>query len=265
MTMSKSTPPTAVNPNRTGASDSGGPGDPMAAVESGERVRIQKYLSAIGWCSRRKAEAHILAGRVAVNDRIVTVLGTRIDPRQDRLTVAGQAVPAQSRSIYIALHKPTGVITSCHHPGQPIVLDLIAIPERIYPIGRLDKDSSGLLLLTNDGALHHRLCHPSFDHEKEYAVTVAGPISDGDLVKLRRGVAIQGRQTRPTRIFRTSAKGFHITLQEGRNRQIRRMVRAVGNEVMTLTRIRIGHIHLHPLPIGAWRHLSSDEVKKLLA
>ena len=131
--------------------------------------------------------------------------------------------------IYIALNKPVDYVTSCSHPGEKVVVDLVDIAERIYPVGRLDKDSTGLLLLTNDGRIHHRLSHPSFDHEKEYDVTVARPISDGALKKMRDGLPLMGTRTRPARISRLSARRFRIVLQEGKNRQIRRMVRKVGN------------------------------------
>ena len=139
------------------------------------------------------------------------------------------------------------------------MLDLLDIAERVYPIGRLDKDSSGLLLLTNDGRLHHRLSHPSFNHEKEYEVTVAKPLPEGALRKLANGLPMMGTRTRPARVKRISAKRFWIVLQEGKNRQIRRMVRKVGNQVVDLRRIRIANIELGSLPLGRWRHLTKKE------
>ena len=166
--------------------------------------------------------------------------------------------------VYIALNKPRDYVSSCRHPGEKVVLDLVDVPERVYPVGRLDKDSTGLLLLTNDGRLHHRLSHPSFDHEKEYDVMVARPISDGALKKLRDGLPLMGTKTRPARITRISPRRFRIVLQEGKNRQIRRMVRKVGNEVARLERKRFSSIKLGSLPPGKWRHLSRREREALI-
>lgn len=227
-------------------------------------VRIQKYLSSAGICSRRKAESLIRAGRVRVNGATVTVLGTKIDPRQDLIEVDGRPVVPPAQKIYIALNKPKGYVTSCDHPGQALVVDLVDLPDRIYPIGRLDKDSVGLLLLTNDGRLHHRLSHPSFDHEKAYEVTVQHPIDDGALAHLSRGVVLKGVRTRPARVERLSGRRFRIVLKEGRNRQIRRMVSKIGHKVVRLKRIRVANIRLGNLPTGAWRHLSAAEKKTLL-
>jgi len=200
-------------------------------------IRIQKYLSSAGICSRRKAESYIREGRVRLNGQILTVLGTKIDPHKDRIEVDGRLVGAPAQKIYIALNKPKGYVTSCDHPGQDLVVDLVDLPDRIYPIGRLDKDSVGLLLLTNDGRLHHRLSHPSFDHEKAYEVTVQHPIADGVLTQLSRGVVLKGVKTRPARVERMSGRRFRIVLKEGRNRQIRRMVRKMEHKVVRLKRI----------------------------
>lgn len=227
-------------------------------------IRIQKYLSSAGICSRRKAESYIRAGRVRVNGKPVTVLGTKIDPHEDRIEVDGKPVGAPAQKIYIALNKPKGYVTSCDHPGQALVVDLVDLPDRIYPIGRLDKDSVGLLLLTNDGRLHHRLSHPSFDHEKAYEVTVQHPIDDGVLSHLSQGVVLKGVKTRPARVERLSGRRFRIVLKEGRNRQIRRMVSKMGHKVVRLKRIRVANIRLGNLPAGAWRHLTAAEKKTLL-
>ena len=227
-------------------------------------VRLQKFLSAAGVCSRRKGEELIVAGKVAVNGEIVFELGTKIDPDQDQVEVGGKVIQPAHTLVYIALNKPRDYVSSCSHPGEKVVVDLVDIPERIYPVGRLDKDSTGLLLLTNDGRLHHRLSHPSFDHEKEYDVTVAGPISDGALNKMRDGLPLMGTKTRPARISRISSKRFRIVLQEGKNRQIRRMVSKVGNEVTRLQRKRFAGIKLGNLPPGRWRYLSPSEKESLL-
>ena len=227
-------------------------------------IRLQKFLSAAGVCSRRKGEEFIKAGRISVNGEVIVELGTKIDPDQDRVEVDGKAIQPSNTLVYIALNKPKDYVTSCSHPGQKVVVDLVDVSERIYPVGRLDKDSTGLLLLTNDGRLHHRLSHPSFDHEKEYDVTVARPISEGALKKMRDGLPLMGTKTRPARITRISPRRFRIVLQEGKNRQIRRMVRKVGNEVTRLQRQRFASIKLGNLPPGKWRYLSPGEKKSLL-
>ena len=227
-------------------------------------MRLQKFLSAAGVCSRRKGEEYIKAGRVAVNGQIVAELGAKIDPETDLVQVDGKSVKPSQSYVYIALNKPPGYVTSCNHPGEKIVMDLVDISQRVYPIGRLDKDSTGLLLLTNDGRLHHRLSHPSFDHEKEYDVSTAQAISDGALRKLAAGLPLMGTKTRPARIGRISETRFRIILQEGKNRQIRRMVRKVCSQVTRLKRIRVGGVKLGRLPQGSWRYLTEKEKQDLL-
>jgi len=227
-------------------------------------IRLQKFLSAAGVCSRRKGEELIASGKVAVNGKIAVELGTKIDPDQDQVEVDGNVIQPAHTLVYIALNKPRDYVSSCSHPGEKVVVDLIDTSERIYPVGRLDKDSTGLLLLTNDGRIHHRLSHPSFDHEKEYDVTVARPIADGALKKMSDGLPLMGTKTRPARITRISARRFRIVLQEGKNRQIRRMVRKVGNEVTGLQRKRFASIKLGNLAPGKWRYLSPSETQRLI-
>ncbi|RLC17843.1 MAG: rRNA pseudouridine synthase [Deltaproteobacteria bacterium] len=227
-------------------------------------MRLQKFLSAAGFCSRRRGEEHIKNGDVRVNGAAVTELGTKVDPEKDRVEVGRTLISAEDKLIYIALNKPGGYVSSCSHPGDKTVLDIVDIEERVYPVGRLDKDSSGLLLLTNDGRIHHRLSHPSFDHEKEYEVTVAAPISEDALRQMAKGLNIMGKVTRAAGIRRLSPKSFRITLKEGRNRQIRRMVGKVGNRVTRLRRTRVSNIRLGRLPKGSWRYLTDKEKKKLL-
>ena len=227
-------------------------------------IRLQKYLSSAGFCSRRKGEGYIKDGLVKVNGKTVVELGTKVDPQIDRIEVNGTPVKADQKPVYIALNKPSEYVTSCDHPGEKIVLDLVDILERIYPVGRLDKDSTGLLLLTNDGKLHHRLSHPSFDHEKEYEVNVASHITDGALRSLEKGLPVMGTKTRPAKIKRISSKRFRIILKEGRNRQIRRMVGKVGGRVIGLKRIRISNIELGSLSEGSWRYLGEKEKEGLL-
>jgi len=227
-------------------------------------MRLQKFLSRAGICSRRKGEEYIKAGWVKVNGKIVTALGVKVDPERDAVEVDSDAIRSDSSPVYIALNKPKGYVSSCRQQNEQIVLDLLDISERVYPIGRLDKDSTGLLLLTNDGHLHHRLSHPSFNHEKEYEVTVATPLPGGALRKLAKGLPMMGTRTRPARVKRISTRRFGIVLQEGKNRQIRRMVRKVGNEVTHLKRIRIANIRLGNLPSGSWRYLTKIEKENLL-
>ncbi|OQX63908.1 MAG: pseudouridine synthase [Desulfococcus sp. 4484_241] len=228
-------------------------------------MRLHKFLSAAGVCSRRRAEFHIAEGRVAVNGEIVTRLGTKIDPEKDVVTFNGVRVTLAQRPVYIALNKPPGYVTSCFQKGETTVLDLVDVESRVYPVGRLDKDSCGLILLTNDGSLHQRLSHPSFGHEKEYDVTTAAPLSDRDLNRMRSGIMILGRKTRPARVKRIADNRFLITLKEGRNRQIRRMVEVLGNRVVLLRRIRVANIGIGNLPEGKWRYLTGKEIKKLLS
>ena len=226
-------------------------------------MRLQKFLSQAGVCSRRLGETYILEGRVQVNGKIVNSLGARVDPDADQVRVDGKPAELRKQMVYIALNKPSGYVTACSQAGEPIVLDLVDVGERVYPVGRLDRDSTGLLLLTSDGRIHHRLSHPSFDHEKEYEVTLAEPISDGALQKMAAGLPMMGTRTRPAEVRRISARRFVIVLKEGRNRQIRRMVRKVGCRVTGLRRTRVANILLGDLPEGRWRHLSEAEVKSL--
>ncbi len=227
-------------------------------------IRLQKYLAHAGVCSRREGERMILEGRVAVNGKVVTELGTKVDSETDRITADGKPVGSSEDLVYILLNKPPGVISSCSHRGGKIVLDLVDIAERVYPVGRLDKDSEGLLLLTNDGRLHLRLSHPSFDHEKEYEVKTTRVLSDEDLRQMASGIRLSGRVTRPARVRRISAKKFRIVLQEGRNRQIRRMLGQLNHEAVRLKRIRMASLRLGALPRGSWRHLTVGEKESLI-
>jgi 23S rRNA pseudouridine2605 synthase/23S rRNA pseudouridine2604 synthase len=228
-------------------------------------TRLQKYLAQAGLCSRRHAEDIIRAGRVSVNGRVQREMGVKVDPLTDRVTVDGAPVRPEEEMWYIALHKPAGVVSSCMHPGKYTVLDMVDAPVRVYPVGRLDVDSTGLLLLTNDGRIHHRLSHPSFDHEKEYVVEVEWPIQDQELERLRRGVMVLGRMSREARVRRLGPDRFTMVLKEGRNRQIRRMVEEVGNKVARLHRVRVACVRLGDLPEGKWRRLTPEEEKGLLA
>jgi len=228
-------------------------------------MRLQKYLAHAGLCSRRKAETYILNGQITVNHQVVTELGTKIDPENDRIAFNDKPIilTQDSAKIYIALNKPEGYVTSCSQQKSKIILDLIDIDERVYPVGRLDKESKGLLLLTNDGDLHNKLSHPSFNHEKEYVVTTVHPISDTALKDMAKGIVIDSVKTRKAKVTRLSSNAFKIILKQGRNRQIRKMVGKTKNRVDSLKRIRIVNIRLGKLKEGHWRYLTPEEIKQL--
>ncbi len=227
-------------------------------------VRLQKFLSSAGVCSRRQGEEYIKKGYVKVNGEVVIELGTKVDPTRDRIEIDRELIKEAQNRVYIVLNKPKGYVTSCKQPEDKIVLDLIDIPERIFPVGRLDKASTGLLILTNDGLLHHRISHPSHDHEKEYEVVLAKPIPNGALKKMEKGLPMMGTKTRSAKIEKISPTRFRIVLKEGKNKQIRRMVRKVGNRVLRLKRIRISNIRLGTLAEGRWRYLTEKEKKGLI-
>ncbi len=234
-----------------------------------EEMRLQKYLALCGVASRRSAETMILDGRVAVNGVICDTLGTKINPEQDSITVDGKNLSQAEEKVYILLHKPAGVVTTAKDNfDRETVLDLVpASLGRIYPVGRLDYDTEGLLLLTNDGDLTNRLTHPSHEISKTYLATVAG-FPDADAISaLRRGVLIDGRKTLPAQVKigkkTSNSTELFITIHEGRNRQVRKMCAAVGHAAIRLMRIAEGPISLGDLPVGAWRHLTDEEVSKL--
>ncbi|MBT4364147.1 MAG: rRNA pseudouridine synthase [Desulfobacteraceae bacterium] len=227
-------------------------------------IRLQKFLSMAGVCSRRKGEEYIKDGLVKVNGNVVTTLGTKVDADNDSIEFRNRPVKIEQNIVYIALNKPQGYVSTCRKGDGKIILDLVDINQRIYPVGRLDKDSTGLLLLTNDGNLHQNLSHPSFDHEKEYDVITGKPVSDEALIKMAEGMPLRGTKTRPAEIKRLSANRFLIVLKEGRNRQIRRMVKKVEGHVVKLKRVRISNIKLGNLPEGSWRYLTEKEKKGLM-
>lgn len=229
--------------------------------------RLQKILSARGIASRRKAEEYILAGLVKVNGK-PAVLGQKADPETDRIEVDGKVLEERAEMLYYLLYKPVGIVTTnASTKDQKTVRELLpgALQGKIVPVGRLDKDSEGLLLMTNDGVLAYRLTHPGFDHEKEYDVTVKDTITEGALDKLRKGIVLDGSKTKPAKILKTGPNRFRITLTEGRNRQIRRMAERVGAEVVTLKRIRIMNVTDDALKPGKMRELAAKEKAGLLA
>jgi 23S rRNA pseudouridine2604 synthase len=226
-------------------------------------VRINKYFTQQGYCSRRAADQLIEAGRVRINER-VAVLGDQVTD-EDVVTVDGRVVARNPPPVYLAYHKPIGVTCTTETDVKGNILHAVGYPERIFPIGRLDKDSSGLILLTNDGELVNRLLRPEFGHEREYVVTVDRPFTSVFLDRLEGGVRVLGRKTRPCRAKRVDAAAFRITLTEGRNRQVRRMCAALGYEVKRLVRVRVLNIPLRGLAVGQWRRLTRQERDELLA
>ena len=230
--------------------------------EPGEIMRLQKYMSQAGVCSRRKAEEYITRWLVLVNGEKAT-LGMSVNPEIDEIIINDKVVEERSELVYYKLNKPRDIITTCKQDGESSILDVVDIPERVFPIGRLDKETTGLILLTNDGRLSNFLMHPRYEHEKEYAVEVYGRIEDDALEDMRCGVMVLGKMTKPAEINRLSSWKFAIVLTEGRNRQIRRMVEAVGHTVKKLKRIRIENILLGDLEEGEYKALNTTELQGL--
>jgi 23S rRNA pseudouridine2604 synthase len=226
-------------------------------------VRLNKHISESGICSRREADAWIAAGRVTVNGRCGT-LGTQVKAG-DVVLVDGKPLPVRRAAVYIALHKPRGVTCTTERDVPGNIVDFIGHAERIFPIGRLDKDSEGLILLTNDGDIVNEVLREEHGHEKEYLVTVEPALTPNFLSMMAAGVRIGAEKTKPARVTRVDANRFRIVLTQGLNRQIRRMCSALGWRVKRLVRLRIMHIRLGDLPAGRWRDLSETELQPLLA
>jgi 23S rRNA pseudouridine2605 synthase len=225
--------------------------------------RLQKLLAGAGLGSRRACEQLIEDGRVTVNGTVAH-LGQRADCNADRIAVDGIPLPIHEGIVYYLLHKPSGVVTSASDPeGRPTVLDLVPETPRVFPVGRLDLMSEGLLVLTNDGELAYQLTHPSFGVEKEYVVEVEGRLSRDAIGRLRRGVELEDGPTARARVASLGPHAARIAIHEGRNRQVRRMCEAVGHPVRRLVRTRIGPISDRSLLPGHWRHLTTSEVRAL--
>lgn len=242
-----------------------------------ETERLQRYLARCGVASRRACEEIIASGRVTVNGQPVTRLGTAVNPARDRVEVDGRSVSPEQRAVYLALNKPKGILTSASdRRGRRVVLDLLSgVEERVFPVGRLDMDSEGLLLLTNDGELAYRLTHPRYLVSKTYLVTVSGDLDLAEVEKLRKGVDLDDGITGPAEVARykgrklaVASDGTHrsqwlVTIHEGRKRQVRRMFDAIGHRVHRLVRIKFGPIELGELAPGGFRHLWPEEVQRL--
>ncbi len=234
-----------------------------AALPSGER--LQKVLAATGFGSRRSCEELIAAGRVTVNGE-VAVLGRRVDPEHDLVEVDGAPIGVRPGLVYYLLNKPTGVVsTSRDTHGRPTVVDLVPSEPRVYSVGRLDADTEGLLLLTNDGELANRIAHPSGGVDKEYLATVrGGRVTPSAIRSLREGIELDDGRTAPAKVSQPDVGVLRLTIHEGRNRQVRRMCEAVGHPVERLVRTRIGPLADRSLRPGEWRELTADERRALV-
>lgn len=232
------------------------------------KIRLQKHLSACGIASRRKAEELIESGKVRVNGRIAT-LGDKVDPKRDKVTVRGKNVIPVTQKVYIMLHKPRGYVTTMSDEfDRKSVADLVKdVGVKVFPVGRLDRDSEGLLIMTNDGELSNIITHPSSHVNKTYRVTVGGVVDDDQIKKLCDGVIIDGKKTLPCDVFvverREDRTILNFIIQEGRNRQIRKMCDTVGLEVLRLKRIEIAGVKLGGLKPGSWRDLNERELTRL--
>jgi len=230
--------------------------------------RLQKYMAECGVASRRKCEDIILSGKVKVNGKVITELGIKVDKDKDVVTVDNKIIKPEERKVYIALNKPEGYISSVKdEKGRKTVIDLIDVEERIYPIGRLDYDTSGLILLTNDGDIYNKIIHPRGEKNKEYIATIKGIPTNEELEKFKSGIDIGGYVTSNADIIILSKiKGnakVKIVIHEGKNRQIRKMCEKISHPVTTLKRVSIGKIKLNDLPLGKWRYLNADEIEYL--
>ena len=225
-------------------------------------MRLNKCISETGVCSRREADKWIEAGRVSLNGEPAT-LGTQVADG-DEVRIDGNLIGVKKQQVYIALNKPVGIICTTEAHIEDNIIDHVGFPERIFPVGRLDRDSEGLILLTNNGDIVNEILRSENNHEKEYVVTVDRPITDLSLRMLAAGVKIMGELTKPSKVTRVDAQSFRIILTQGLNRQIRRMCSALGYKAQRLQRVRIMNIHLGNLRPGQWRHLTPAELAGLI-
>ncbi len=231
--------------------------------------RLQKILAQAGICSRRAAEELIRTGQVTVDGRVVTEMGLKVDPKRQKIMAKGQPVGFSEKKVYVLLNKPEGFVTTLHDPqGRPIVTSLLQkVPERIFPVGRLDFDTKGALLLTNDGDLAQQVQHPRFEVNKTYVARVTGKPSAAELRQLEEGLEVEGRLTAPAqvKVRKAAAKEsvIEITIHEGRKRQVRKMFTAIGHHVTELTRIAYGNLQLGSLKPGKFRFLSQADIGRI--
>ncbi len=235
-----------------------------------EELRLQKYLANCGIASRRKCEEYIIQGKVQVNGKTITELGTKVDPEKDVIKFEGREVRENKKLVYILLNKPIGYVTTVDDQfNRDTVLDLVKVKERIVPVGRLDMYTSGALILTNDGDFVYKVTHPKHEIDKTYTVTLKGIAQNSEVEQLRNGVQIEDYVTKPAKvkILKTDPEKdisrLEITIHEGKNRQVRKMCEAVGRKVLALHRSKIGNIGVKDLELGKWRYLSAEEIQKL--
>ena len=238
-----------------------------------EEIRLQKYLAECGIASRRKSEEYILQGKVKINGKIITELGTRVNPIKDKIEFENKEIKKEEKTVYILLNKPIGYVTTANDQfNRDTVLDLVKVKERIVPVGRLDMYTSGALILTNDGDFVNKLTHPKHEIDKTYNVTVLGKITKEEMQNLEQGVIIDDNyKTKPAKVKilkideEKNISRIQITIHEGKNRQVRKMCNAINKKVLALHRCKIGNIDVKDLKLGEWRYLSKTEIKNLNA
>lgn len=223
-------------------------------------MRLQKFLAQAGIASRRKAEVLIEAGKIKVNGKKITKLGTVIDPANDVIEHNNQQITLASDLIYIALNKPAGVVSSASNDQGKSVLDLVKVKQRVYPVGRLDKDSTGLMILTNDGDFANQITHPRYGSSKEYFVILDRDLQAKDIKDMESGMRLSGKKLSGIKVVSAKNKSARLILSEGVNRQIRRMLGRLGYTVKKLKRIRIGKLELKNLPSGQWEEIKKQDV-----
>ena len=233
--------------------------------------RLQKYLANSGVASRRKCEDLILQGKIEVNGKVVTELGTKVNPERDIVKFNGKEVKQVEKMVYILLNKPIGYVTTADDQfGRETVLDLVKVKERIVPVGRLDMYTSGALILTNDGDFVYKVTHPKHEIEKTYTVTVKGIVQNSEVEQLRKGVKIDDYTTKPAKVkilktdIEKDISRLEITIHEGKNRHVRKMCEAVNRKVLALHRSKIGSIGVKDIELGRWRFLKESEIQKLV-
>lgn len=236
-----------------------------------DQLRLQKYLAEAGIASRRKCEEYILQGRVKVNNKIVTELGTKVNPEVDKVFFDGKEIQSVQENVYILLNKPIGYVTTVKDQfNRDSILDLVKVKQRVVPVGRLDMYTSGALLLSNDGEFVYKITHPKHEIGKTYTVTLKGIVTAEEVVSLEKGVNIGNYITKPAKVKilkidkEKNISRLEITIHEGKNRQVRKMCEAVGKKVQALHRTKIGNISVKDLKLGQWRYLSEKEVKELM-
>lgn len=240
-------------------------------MEEDNQIRLQKYLSECGIASRRKCEEFILDGKINVNGEIVKQLGTKVNPKVDKVLYCGKPIHNSAKMIYILLNKPIGYVTTAKDQfNRDTVLDLVKVKERVVPVGRLDMYTSGALILTNDGDFVYKVTHPKHEITKTYNATVQGIVDEKDVKKLENGVKIDDYITKPAKVkilktdLEKNVSRLQITIHEGKNRQVRKMCECISKNVIALHRSKIGDISVKDLEIGKWRYLNQSEVNKLI-